>query len=177
MDSSDFRICHLQFRYSFICSRCSYWWSTDTDLPPCTINLPLHTIPATPKDLMIRFRCLESSTTAFPLCPQGQHLHFKLTRLHIGSLALRSAVLPRGNLQPLITQTLLPWTKEVYEQFLLRDFNPIRLIADNGIRTGHLIQEIMGKVVKVQILQFHGLAWSLFQIFPTHMIRAVLALL
>ena len=122
-----------------ICSRCSYWWSTDTDLPPCTINLPLHTIPATPRDLMIRFRCLESSTTAFPLCPLGQHLHFKLTRLHIGSLALRSAVLPRGNLQPLITQTLLPWTKEVYEQFLLRDFNPIRLIADNGIRTRYLI--------------------------------------
>ena len=126
---------------------------------------------------MIRFRCLESSTTAFPLCPQGQHLQFKLTRLHIGSLALRSAVLPRGNLQPLITQTLLPWTKEVYEQFLLRDFNPIRLIADNGIRTGHLIQEIMGKVVKVQILQFHGLAWSLVEIFLTHMSRAVLALL
>ena len=151
--------------------------STNTDLPSCTIHLPLHTIPATPGDLTIRFRCLESSTTAFPQCPLGQHLHFKLTRLHIDSLALRSAVLPRGNLQPLITQTLLPWTKEVYEQFLLWDFNPIRLITDNGIRTGHLIQEIMGKVVKVQILQFHGLAWSLFQIFPTHMIRAVLALL
>ena len=119
--------------------RCSYWVSTNTDLQPCTINLPLHTIPATPRDRMIRFRCLESSTTAFPLCPQGQHLHFKLTRLHIGSLALRSAVLPRGNLQPLITQTLLPWTKEVYEQFLLRNFNPIRLIADNGIRTRNLI--------------------------------------
>jgi len=27
----------------------------------------------------------------------------------------------------------------VYEQFLLRDFNPIRLIADNGIRTQYLI--------------------------------------
>ena len=126
---------------------------------------------------MIRFRSLKSSSTTFPLCPQGQHLHFKLTRLHLGSLALRSAVLPRGNLQPLITQTLIPWTKEVYEQFLLRDFNPFRLIADNGIRTGHLIQEIMGKVVKVQILQFHGLAWSLFQIFPTLKSRVVLALL
>jgi len=113
--------------------------STNTDLPSCTIHLPLHTIPATPGDLTIRFRCLESSTTAFPQCPLGQHLHFKLTRLHIDSLALRSAVLPRGNLQPLITQTLLPWTKEVYEQFLLRDFNPIRLIADNGIRTQYLI--------------------------------------
>ena len=114
--------------------------STNTDLPSCTIHLPLHTIPATPRDMMIRFRSLKSSSTAFPLCPQGQHLHFKLTRLHIGSLALRSAVLPRGNLQPLITQTLLPWTKEVYEQFLLRDFNPIRLIADNGIRTQNLIE-------------------------------------
>ena len=151
--------------------------STNTDLPSCTIHLPLHTIPATPRDMMIRFRSLKSSSTAFPLCPQGQHLHFKLTRLHLGSLALRSAVLPLGNLQHLITQTLLPGAKKVYEQFLLRDFNPIRFIADNGIRTGHLIQEIMGKVVKVQILLFHGLAWSLFQIFPTHMIRAVLALL
>ena len=122
-----------------ICSRCSYWWSTDTDLPPCTINLPLHTIPATTGDLTIRFRCLKSPATAFPQCPQGQHLHFKLTRLHIGSLALRSAVLPRGNLQHLITQTLLPGAKEVYEQLLLRDFNPIRFIADNGIQTFSLL--------------------------------------
>ena len=113
--------------------------STNTDLPSCTIHLPLHTIPATPRDMMIRFRSLKSSSTTFPLCPQGQHLHFKLTRLHLGSLALRSAVLPRGNLQPLITQTLLPGAKEVYEQLLLRDFNLIRFIADNGIRTRNLI--------------------------------------
>ena len=91
---------------------------------------------------MIRFRSLKSSSTAFPLCPQGQHLHFKLTRLHLGSLALRSAVLPLGNLQHLITQTLLPGAKEVYEQLLLRDFNPIRFIADNGIRTRYLILKI-----------------------------------
>ena len=88
---------------------------------------------------MIRFRSLKSSTTAFPQCPKGQHLQFKLTRLHLGSLALRSAVLPIGNLQPLITQTLLPGAKEAYEQLLLRDFNPIRFIADNGIRTQYLI--------------------------------------
>jgi len=113
--------------------------STNTDLPSCTIHLPLHTIPATPRDMMIRFRSLKSSSTAFPLCPQGQHLHFKLTRLHLGSLALRSAVLPLGNLQHLITQTLLPGAKKVYEQFLLRDFNPIRFIADNGLRTQYLI--------------------------------------
>ena len=136
------------------CMRCSYWLSTNTDLPSCTINLPLHTIPATPKDPMIRFRSLKSSTTAFPQCPKGQHLHFKLTRLHIGSLALRSAVLPRGNLQPLITQTLLPGTKEVYEQFLLRDFNPIRLIFDNGIRTRYLI--ILCKEFEVH----YTISWS-----------------
>ena len=140
MDSSDFRICHLQFRYSLFAAVALTGGAQIRISRPA--RLIFHYIPslATPRDLMIRFRCLESSTTAFPLCPLGQHLHFKLTRLHIGSLALRSAVLPRGNLQPLITQTLLPWTKEVYEQFLLRDFNPIRLIADNGIRTQNLIE-------------------------------------
>ena len=89
--------------------------------------------------MMIRFRSLKSSSTTFPLCPQGQHLHFKLTRLQLGSLAFRSAVLPLGNLQYLITQTLLPGAKEVYEQLLLRVFNPIRFITDNGIRTQDLI--------------------------------------
>ncbi|MEC4681599.1 MAG: hypothetical protein VST67_13010, partial [Nitrospirota bacterium] len=29
-----------------------------------------------------------------------------------------------GKLQPLITQTLLPGTRKVYEQLLSRDFNP-----------------------------------------------------
>jgi len=37
-----------------------------------------------------------------------------VTRLHVGSLSLRPATLPMGNLQPLVTQTLLPGAKEVY---------------------------------------------------------------
>ena len=48
----------------------------------------------------------------------------KLTRLHVGSLSLRPAALPIGNLRPLITQTPLPWATKVYGQLLGRDFNP-----------------------------------------------------
>jgi hypothetical protein len=49
---------------------------------------------------------------------------FKLvTRLLIGSLALRPATLPMENLQPPVTRTLLPGAKEVYGQLLLLDFN------------------------------------------------------
>jgi len=42
------------------------------------------------------------------LRPQGRHLQHLFTRLPVGSLSLRPAALPIGNLQPLITQTLLP---------------------------------------------------------------------
>ena len=50
-----------------------------------------------------------------------------MTRLHVGSLALRPAILPMGNLQPLVTQTLLPGAKEVYGQLPLLDFNQLEL--------------------------------------------------
>jgi len=118
--------------------------STNTDLPSCTIHLPLHTIPATPRDMMIRFRSLKSSSTAFPLCPQGQHLHFKLTRLHLGSLALRSAVLPLGNLQHLITQTLLPGAlrrctnNSSYGTLTRLDLSPITAYGPSLIRFSEL---------------------------------------
>ena len=48
-----------------------------------------------------------------------------VTRLHLGSLALRPAVLLLKNSQPLITQTLLSRTIKAYGQLLSRDFNPI----------------------------------------------------
>ena len=136
MNPSDFRICHLQFRYSlYACVALKHKYgspvlhdSSSTAYHPCYPER--YDDPLSFSQIIIY---------GFPLCPQGQHLHFKLTRLHLGSLALRSAVLPIGNLQPLITQTLLPGAKEAYEQLLLRDFNPIRFIADNGIRTQYLI--------------------------------------
>ena len=66
-----------------------------------------------------------SVTSAFPICPLGRHLHLSLTRLLLGSLSLRPAALPIGNLRPLIAQTPLPCATGVYGQFPGRDFNPL----------------------------------------------------
>ena len=94
---------------------------------------PLHAAPATPEDHPdhFRFTCLDAS--AFPFCPQSRHLRFSLTRLHLGSLALRPAALPSGNLRPLITQTPLPCATGVHGQFPGRDFNPL----DNTVVTAN----------------------------------------
>jgi len=43
--------------------------------------------------------------------------------------------LPMGNLQPLVTQTLLPGTKEAYGQFPLLDFNQLEQQPFYGIRS------------------------------------------
>jgi hypothetical protein len=99
--------------------------TTMTGLPPCTIYLPLHATPATPMESTKRFRYPVSLTMAFPKRPPGRLPHLKLTRLLIGSLTLRPAILPLENLQPLITQPLLPGTTKVYGQLLRRDFNPL----------------------------------------------------
>ena len=48
----------------------------------------------------------------------------KVTRLPVGSLSLRPATLPLGNLQPPIARTLLPGARKVYGQLLSRDLNP-----------------------------------------------------
>jgi len=46
--------------------------------------------------------------------PIRRHLLYILTRLPVGSLALRlAALLPLGNLRPLVTKTPLPWTTGV----------------------------------------------------------------
>ena len=46
------------------------------------------------------------------------------TRLRLGSLALRPAVLHPGNSRPPVTRAPLPSTTKVYEQLLWRDLNP-----------------------------------------------------
>ena len=48
-----------------------------------------------------------------------------VTRLPVGSLALRPATLPQGNSQPPIARTLLPGARKVYGQLLSRDLNPL----------------------------------------------------
>ena len=81
--------------------------------------------PCYPDGTCERFRYPLSQSMAFPECPPGRLPYFKLTRLHIGSLALRPAISSLRNLQPLITQTLLLGTTKAYGQLLRRDFNPL----------------------------------------------------
>jgi len=50
-----------------------------------------------------------------PLLTTGSAPLKWITRLHIGSLSLRSVILPLENLQPLITQTLLSGAMKMYE--------------------------------------------------------------
>jgi hypothetical protein len=50
------------------------------------------------------------------------------TRLLIGSLALRPALLLFGNSRPRVTTMPLPHTTKAYGQFLGRDFNPLDLL-------------------------------------------------
>ena len=50
------------------------------------------------------------------------------TRLRVGSLAFRPALLLFGNSRPRVTTTPLPHTTEVYGQLLGRDFNPLDLL-------------------------------------------------
>ncbi len=71
---------------------------------------------------------LPMAATTFPFCPQGRRLQPNITRLPLGSLALRPALLLGGNLRPLVTKTPLPHATESYGQLLGRDFNPLDLL-------------------------------------------------
>ena len=51
-----------------------------------------------------------------------------------------------GNLQPPVTRTLLPGTKEVYGQLLLLDFNQPELQPFTAY--GQVLKEIGGQVLK-----------------------------
>ncbi|SBT07628.1 hypothetical protein ACCAA_480001 [Candidatus Accumulibacter aalborgensis] len=69
--------------------------------------------------------------------PSDERVGFsiRVTRLRLGSLALRPAALPLGNLRPPITRTPLPSAKKAYGQLLSRDFNPLDIppITANGL--------------------------------------------
>ena len=59
-----------------------------------------------------------------PQLTRGSASPIRVTRLPVGSLSLRPASLPFGNLRPLIAQTPLPRATQADGQFLGRDFNP-----------------------------------------------------
>ena len=76
-----------------------------------------------PREIVWNDSVVTSQTQRPSLTVQKVGISISLTRLHIGSFSLRPASLPIRNLQPLVTQTLLPGTKEAYGQLLLQDFN------------------------------------------------------
>ncbi len=136
MNPSDFRICHLQFRYSlYACVALKHKYgspvlhdSSSTAYHPC--------YPGRSDDPLSLSRIINygfppvSTGSASPL--QVDEATYRFTCVTVCSFAQRK-------LTTLDYSNAASWTKEVYEQFLLRDFNPIRLIADNGIRTRYLI--------------------------------------
>jgi hypothetical protein len=63
-------------------------------------------------------------STGLPHLTRGSASPSVVTRLPVGSLALRPATSPCGNLRPLIAQTVLPRATQAYGQLLGRDFNP-----------------------------------------------------
>jgi len=97
------------------------------DLQHWATNLQVHADPATPG--------VDGATSVVPAPIQrpspsvhGVGFSTSFTRLLIGSLALRPALLLCGNLRPRVAATPLPHATEVYGQLPGRDFNPLDLI-------------------------------------------------
>ena len=67
----------------------------------------------------------QSVPIGLPQLTRGSASPIQVTRLLVGSLSLRPATSPFGNLRPLIAQTPLPRATKVNGQFLARDFNPL----------------------------------------------------
>ena len=95
-----------------------------TGRKPRAINLREHADPATPGVDECHFRY--SSTLPWP-SPSDHRVGFSgsFTRLLIGSLALRPALLLFGNSRPRVTATPLPHATGAYGQLPGRDFNPL----------------------------------------------------
>ena len=105
-----------------------------TGLPCCTIYPPQHATPATP-GVDAATSVISATSSGLPLQTRGSASPVSVTRLRPGSLALRPAALPLGNLRPPITRTPLPGAKKAYGQLLSRDFNPLDIppITANGL--------------------------------------------
>jgi len=79
-----------------------------------------------------------------------------LTRLHVGSLALRPALLLFGNSRHWITPALLPHATGAYGQLPGRDFNPLDLLLllpTNDPSYTMVILDRLSKLPQVYIAQ------------------------
>ena len=123
MNPSDSRLRSRRFRFLI---RRDRWFSPppQTGRKPRAVNLREHADPATPGVDECHFRY--SSTLPRP-SPSDHRVGFSgsFTRLLIGSLALRPALLLLGNSRPRVTATPLPHATGAYGQLPGRDFNPL----------------------------------------------------
>ena len=86
---------------------CGFCTRTVVGLPSCTVSLPPHAIPATPEDP--EGGCSFESLRQRP-SPSDHRVGISncVTRLRLGSLALRPAALPIGNFNPGLLRRCFP---------------------------------------------------------------------
>ncbi len=92
--------------------------------------------PCCPVSRLTPLPLFQRRSNGLPFLPTGAAFPIRFTRLHIGSLALRSALLLLGNSRPRVTTAPLPHATGAYGQLPGRDFNPLDLLL-YGERTDH----------------------------------------
>ncbi len=84
-------------------------------------NMP----PLLPRESMCTTSVIPAHFQRPPLQTRGSASPISVTRLRLGSLSLRPAALPLGNLRAPITRTPIPGARKAYGQLFSRDFNPL----------------------------------------------------
>jgi hypothetical protein len=123
MNPSDSRYGLPRFRFLI---RVSRWSPHHRNGPPVLHDLSSTTChPCYPGSRCALLPLFQRTSSGLPLSNRGSASPIFVTRLRLGSLALRPAALPLGNLRPPITRTPLPGARKAYGQLLSRDFNPL----------------------------------------------------
>ena len=133
MNPSDSRYGPPRFRFLI---RVSQWPPHYRNGSPVLHGLSSTTChPCYPGSRCAPLPLFQRSPSGLPLQSRGSASPFSVTRLRLGSLALRPAALPLGNLRPPITRTPPPGARKAYGQLLSRDFNPLDIppITANGL--------------------------------------------
>ena len=126
MNPSDSRYGLLRFRFLI---RDSRWPPHRRNGSPALGNKSSRTCrPCYPERKRTPLPLFRHSSYGLPLTSTGSPSPVFVTRLHVGSLSLRPALLLFGNSRPRVTTTPLPHATEAYGQLPGRDFNPLDLL-------------------------------------------------
>jgi hypothetical protein len=126
MNPSDSRYGLLRFRFLI---RNSRWSPHHRNGSPALANKSSRTCrPLLPRKSMDATSVISASIQRPSPSDHRVGSSNSFTRLRVGSLALRPALLLFGNSRPRVTTTPLPHTTKAYGQFLGRDFNPLDLL-------------------------------------------------